>query len=379
MGTCFLYGNGGGSDLNFKVVGGTTKPSSPSANTIWVNTDTEITGWSLSSSDPSLRNLLSGIKLCDGYIKYDGGIHEITAANPEVNTDRSIKVSPDKTYTYSMSVSVTNTMWLAIAEYTGDNVFSTRLLPIPLITGTYYTGEYTPTPGVTSVRLSWRTFPGAKTTVTFTENASEGMVWIVTGSSSQVEFNTVKKNCVQVYPISAKQYISGSWVSKTATSYQSGSWVDWAVFLYNEGDECTDLTGGWSAYAYKQSGASSSVEETAPTVSRGSSSMTVRHNSSWEGYKHGVVLTNNSVDVTNFSTLSINVTAYTLSDANEGLRLILTKTKGNGFSIIASCSLNSTGVKTVNISSISGNYYVGIFGGGTNDPVSATFNKVYLS
>ena len=263
MGTCFLYGNGGGSDLNFKVVGGTSQPVNPKENTIWVNTDLEITSWAFSATEP------------------------------------------------------------------GSPV--------------------------------------------------EGMVWIATGASSNADFNAIKKNCVQVYPISAKQYISGSWVSKTATSYQSGSWVDWTVFLYNGGDECTDLTGGWSAYAYKQSGASSIVEATAPTVSRGSSSMTVRHNSSWEGYKHGVVLTNNSVDVTNFSTLSINVTAYTLSTENEGLILILTKTKGNGFSIIASCSLDSTGVKTVNISSISGNYYVGIFGGGTNDPVSATFNKVYLS
>lgn len=263
MGTCFLYGNGGGSDLNFKVVGGTTKPSSPSKNTIWVNTGTAITGWAFSTDAPG---------------------------------------SP-----------------------------------------------------------------------------SAGMVWICVGNPSPVEMNVLRKNSIIVYPIAAYQYISSAWVSKTAMSYIGGAWCEWTRYLYNTGDECTSITGGWSAYAYKQSGASSAVEATAPTVSRGSSSMTVRHNSSWEGYKHGVVLTNNSVDVTNFSTLSINVTAYTLSASNEGLRLILTKTKGNGFSIIASCSLDSTGVKTVNISSISGNYYVGIFGGGTNDPVSATFNKVYLS
>lgn len=53
MGTCFLYGNGGGSDLNFKVVGGTTQPSSPSKNTIWVNTGTAITGWVFSADAPS--------------------------------------------------------------------------------------------------------------------------------------------------------------------------------------------------------------------------------------------------------------------------------------------------------------------------------------
>lgn len=38
--------------LNFTVVGGTTPPASPEENTIWVNTDTEITGWSFSPSTP---------------------------------------------------------------------------------------------------------------------------------------------------------------------------------------------------------------------------------------------------------------------------------------------------------------------------------------
>ena len=54
MGTCFLYGNGGsgGASLNFKVVGGTTEPVSPSENTIWVNTDIEITSWAFSIDAP---------------------------------------------------------------------------------------------------------------------------------------------------------------------------------------------------------------------------------------------------------------------------------------------------------------------------------------
>lgn len=53
MGTCFLHGNGGGAALNFKVVGGTTKPGSPAANTIWVNTETAVTSWCISPAAPS--------------------------------------------------------------------------------------------------------------------------------------------------------------------------------------------------------------------------------------------------------------------------------------------------------------------------------------
>lgn len=39
--------------LNFKVVGGTTKPSNPIENTIWVNTNKEITSWTFSATEPA--------------------------------------------------------------------------------------------------------------------------------------------------------------------------------------------------------------------------------------------------------------------------------------------------------------------------------------
>jgi len=43
---------GGGASLNFKVVGGTVEPASPSENMIWVNTDAEITNWVFSPEVP---------------------------------------------------------------------------------------------------------------------------------------------------------------------------------------------------------------------------------------------------------------------------------------------------------------------------------------
>lgn len=45
-------GGAGGSELNFTVVGGTTQPTNPSENMIWVNTDAEITGWLFSATEP---------------------------------------------------------------------------------------------------------------------------------------------------------------------------------------------------------------------------------------------------------------------------------------------------------------------------------------
>lgn len=45
---------GGGAELNFEVIGSTTQPSNPKENTIWVNTSTEITGWSFSATEPDI-------------------------------------------------------------------------------------------------------------------------------------------------------------------------------------------------------------------------------------------------------------------------------------------------------------------------------------
>lgn len=43
----------GGAVLNFKVVGGTAEPVGPKENTIWVNTDVEISDWAFSAGEPA--------------------------------------------------------------------------------------------------------------------------------------------------------------------------------------------------------------------------------------------------------------------------------------------------------------------------------------
>lgn len=45
--------SGGGNNLNFEVVGGTSAPASPKENTIWVNTSTTITSWVFSATQPT--------------------------------------------------------------------------------------------------------------------------------------------------------------------------------------------------------------------------------------------------------------------------------------------------------------------------------------
>ena len=122
-----------GTELNFKVVGGTSAPSNPTENTIWVNTPTTITGYCFASS-----------------------------------------------------------------------IFNSTI----------------------PIRNGW--------------------VVILVDTSSPVEFNALKENCIKIYPISVVEYVDGAFVDRVAKSYQDGKWVDWITYLYNKGDLCTARTGGWS-------------------------------------------------------------------------------------------------------------------------------------
>jgi hypothetical protein len=91
------------------------------------------------------------------------------------------------------------------------------------------------------------------TSYTFSATAptspTAGMVWIIIGSKSMTPFNALTSNQLTVYPISAMQYISGAWVSKTAKIYQSGwkSWFD--GWLFNNGETYNDITCGWKNFS----------------------------------------------------------------------------------------------------------------------------------
>ena len=79
------------------------------------------------------------------------------------------------------------------------------------------------------------------------EAPADDMVWITIGTSSAVEFNALKKNGIQVYPLSAKQYVSGAWVDKTAKIWQGGSWNDWVVYILGNGTDPAKIFGTWNS------------------------------------------------------------------------------------------------------------------------------------
>ena len=73
----------------------------------------------------------------------------------------------------------------------------------------------------------------------FSATQPEGMVdydvWFLAGTFSPVEFNALKKGGIQVYPLSAKQMVSGVLKDVTAESYIGGKWAEWFLGLVNNG------------------------------------------------------------------------------------------------------------------------------------------------
>lgn len=106
------------------------------------------------------------------------------------------------------------------------------------------------------------------------ETPAEGMVWFATGTRSPVAVNVLKKNGIWIYPASCQQYISGSWVSKTAKTYKGGAWVDFNLYLYDRGQDYPDLTGELTGLGIKTN--ATYGQETAPTITKASDKMTIK-------------------------------------------------------------------------------------------------------
>lgn len=66
----------------------------------------------------------------------------------------------------------------------------------------------------------------------------EGIIWISTSNESEIVFNALKENYIQIMPLSAKQYINGTWIEKEAEIYQNGEWkvwIDWSKWIVKSG------------------------------------------------------------------------------------------------------------------------------------------------
>lgn len=244
MGEVALEGFGsGGAGVNFKIVGGTTQPTTTRENTIWVNTDTAISSWVFSATEPT----------------------EPTA----------------------------------------------------------------------------------------------GMVWLQTGTYSNVGFNALRNNGIQVYPLAAKQYIDSAWVEKTAYSYQDGKWVTWLrrEILYEPGNENTPVTGGWT-YTSKGYASGANAGGT-PTITRGDATLAAQ----MPDVSGAIIHPANKIDLTEYSTIVFDgivtgATAYP-SLCNFCVWSEFGTYASDNRSAFTTIQRNVDGEVSLDVSELSGKFYVG--------------------
>lgn len=198
------------------------------------------------------------------------------------------------------------------------------------------------------------------------ENAIEGMVWFFSAVFSHVEFNSLKKDTLQIYPIYARQYIGTEWVEKLVKSYQDDEWVDWSIiYLYKNGNTFDNLTGGYNTYGYTGDYGYSNIylNETQIKIHVG-------------GGTDCHATTIKPIDFTNISTLHFVIDSLTTTSEAAKLHFKVTDTPistvlsnvGDGAEIAYTCPTNASGVKktiSLDVFNIKGRKYLSIGGRST--------------
>lgn len=77
------------------------------------------------------------------------------------------------------------------------------------------------------------------------ENPVEGDVWVKTAMASLRQIEMLKKHSVLVNLAVAFQYDGADWVRKQGWLWQNDEWINLAIFLFDHGDTCDLMTGGW--------------------------------------------------------------------------------------------------------------------------------------
>jgi hypothetical protein len=191
------------------------------------------------------------------------------------------------------------------------------------------------------------------------ENKGDGMVWFSVGANSDIKFNALKKNELQVYLLDAKQYVGGTFTNVTAMIYQNSIWCDiWHGELYDTGNEYKNVTGGWVF---------TNTAEGTITKNTGHIAVALDGKSTKTYF---LLNTAKKVDVTDFSAVHGIVSNFEKSTERTtetyfGLfdTLPSSVTMANIASLgVAKTIVDSDGKKSIDLGSISRKYYVAFFG-----------------
>lgn len=179
------------------------------------------------------------------------------------------------------------------------------------------------------------------------DNATNGFLWIYSGNTGSVYFNALKKNSIVIFPGSVMQFANNGWEYVDAYIYQSGEWIQfsmaWNGYYFGNGEQYENVTGGWTSDGYKywaNTMKAATVGTTLRTTSDGANTASM-------------IGTATPVDLTDVNTIYLTVdSAY----GTAQFRIMATKEVSLDD---LSVSLSS-GEVSVDVSSLTGNYYLAI-------------------
>lgn len=195
---------------------------------------------------------------------------------------------------------------------------------------------------------SWVFAPEAPT------NPEGGMIFFKTDKTSPVGFNALRKNKIAVLPTSAQQYIGGKWANKEAYAYIGGKWVQFSwtrVYLYNRGDSCNAITGGYQEISKSTGG---THEESSAMTSNAIHLKVVNYSQHASNIGRSTV---NKVDLTNAKTIHISGNCIYTEDLVGVMVCNSRSLDDNG---VASAYIRNSGAidLTIDVSNLTGSYYI---------------------
>lgn len=145
-------------------------------------------------------------------------------------------------------------------------------------------------------------------------------------------------------------------VSVTTDGQSISVELSYATYLYNLGDTCDALTGGWQAIGKYNRPIDNGGTMGSPSAVNGAASLNISLYSSC-----GLVVTNNKVALNNYKTLTFKGSVTTLGTCNLRIYSYLTGDYMPSYS--ASAAIGTTGASvecSLDVSAITGSYYIGL-------------------
>lgn len=136
-------------------------------------------------------------------------------------------------------------------------------------------------------------------------------LWIEQGAQSPAPFEPIKDGGITVYPRRVKQYdaSTGTWTLRRAEFYNGTEWAEFRIPIYDFGDECTALSGGWNVAVSSWSTAGSGIPA---SITKNSDHIFITGNSykvtGGSGYR---LTTVSPLDLTEVDCIGMSVSALT--------------------------------------------------------------------